>query len=394
MRSVLSRIVPSSGRRARTAPCPVPWPATLSSFSAAKRTVLATSSALSAKATASGRWSAARFQAWRASSQSGSLGVATRPAIASPVKSLIWSPRVSSGSSVRRCPRPPPAPRSPYPAGRGRGRRRRGRPRGGRQAPPGRRSRRCSRRSGRRRGCAERRAASTAEPSRSRVEAMPKAKSSSGTGALSASTGLLESAMTTKRSAAAATIFSRRWAPPPPLISQPSGVTWSVPSIAMSSRRSWLNSSTGMPSPRACSSVATEVATQRMPLTPRAAIAGSRWATVEPVPSPTVIPSSTSSAAASAAMRFSASALTAPHSTQPGATFFGSTGRNAMHPGDLCSRRDGRANLAHGRGRRAPFGGAHRRAHRRRPRPRGRRSRSTTRRSPGTTSRSRAAAGC
>ncbi len=53
---------------------------------------------------------------------------------------------------------------------------------------------------------------------------MPKAKSSSGTGALSASTGLLESAMTTKRSAAAATIFSRRWAPPPPLISQPSGV--------------------------------------------------------------------------------------------------------------------------------------------------------------------------
>ena len=63
-----------------------------------------------------------------------------------------------------------------------------------------------------------------------------------------------------------------------------------------------------MPSSRACSSVATEVATQRMPLRPRAAIAGSRWATVEPVPSPTVIPSSTSSAAASAAMRFSASA--------------------------------------------------------------------------------------
>ncbi len=74
--------------------------------------------------------------------------------------------------------------------------------------------------------------------------------------------------MTTKRSAAAATIFSRRWAPPPPLISQPSGVTWSVPSIAMSRRFSSLNSSTGMPSSRACSSVATEVATQRMPLEP------------------------------------------------------------------------------------------------------------------------------
>ena len=92
--------------------------------------------------------------------------------------------------------------------------------------------------------------------------------------------------MTTKRSAAAATIFSRRWAPPPPLISQPSGVTWSVPSIAMSSRSSSLNSSTGMPSSRACSSVATEVATQRIPLSPRAAIAGSRWATVEPGPEP------------------------------------------------------------------------------------------------------------
>ena len=66
--------------------------------------------------------------------------------------------------------------------------------------------------------------------------------------------------------AAAATIFSRRWAPPPPLISQPSGVTWSVPSIAMSSRSSSLNSSTGMPSSRACCSVVTEVATQRIPL--------------------------------------------------------------------------------------------------------------------------------
>ena len=93
--------------------------------------------------------------------------------------------------------------------------------------------------------------------------------------------------MTTKRSAAAATIFSRRWAPPPPLISQPSGVTSSVPSIAMSSRSRESKSSTGMPSPRACSSVATEVATQRRSVSPRRARAGSRWATVEPVPSPT-----------------------------------------------------------------------------------------------------------
>ena len=53
-------------------------------------------------------------------------------------------------------------------------------------------------------------------------------------------------------------------------------------------------------------SVAGEVATQRIESW-RAASAGSRKATVEPVPSPTFIPSSTSSAAASAATRFSVS---------------------------------------------------------------------------------------
>src|SRR3954470_14439686 len=111
----------------------------------------------------------------------------------------------------------------------------------------------------------------------------------------------------------------------------------------MSSRRSWLNSSTGMPSWRACSSVATEVATQRTSLTPRAAIAGSRWATVDPVPSPTVIPSSTSSAAASAAMRFSASADTALHSIQVRCNVFGVyKAHNTLRPiyarGDMDAR--------------------------------------------------------
>ena len=57
--------------------------------------------------------------------------------------------------------------------------------------------------------------------------------------------------MTTKRSAAAATIFSRVWAPPPPLTSQPSGATWSAPSIAMSRRSSPSNGSTASPSSRA-----------------------------------------------------------------------------------------------------------------------------------------------
>jgi hypothetical protein len=49
------------------------------------------SSPLSTKATALGRWSAARFQAIRAWSQSASFGVATRPVIASPLKSVIES---------------------------------------------------------------------------------------------------------------------------------------------------------------------------------------------------------------------------------------------------------------------------------------------------------------
>ena len=45
-----------------------------------------------------------------------------------------------------------------------------------------------------------------------------------------------DEAITTNRSAAAATIFSRVWAAPPPFTSHPAGSTWSAPSIAMSSR--------------------------------------------------------------------------------------------------------------------------------------------------------------
>src|SRR3954447_1236186 len=147
---------------------------------------------------------------------------------------------------------------------------------------------------------------SSARPSARRVAGMPKARSSSGTGGASASTTLSPEAITTKRSAAAATIFSRVWAPPPPLTSQPPGSTWSAPSIAMSSRSRRSNGSTSSPSARAAVSVATEVATQRRRSSRRAS-AGSRCATVLPVPSPTVLPSSTSAAAASAAARFSAS---------------------------------------------------------------------------------------
>ena len=59
------------------------------------------------------------------------------------------------------------------------------------------------------------------------------------------------------------------------------GAIWSAPSIARSRRSTSAASSTRRPSARAASSVATDVATQVMS-TPRAAIAGSRNATVEP----------------------------------------------------------------------------------------------------------------
>ena len=114
--------------------------------------------------------------------------------------------------------------------------------------------------------------------------------------------------MTTKCSAAPATIFSLVWAPPPPLTSQPSGEIWSAPSIVMSNRSMLVTASIRMPSSRAACSVRGDVAAQTMSRE-RLASAGSRYATVEPVPSPTVMPFSTSSAAASAATCFSRSTL-------------------------------------------------------------------------------------
>ena len=76
----------------------------------------------------------------------------------------------------------------------------------------------------------------TAEARDRRVASSPKAKSSRGTGGAKRWTNLFEETITTNWSAAAATIFSRVWAPPPPLTSHPDGSTWSAPSIAMSSR--------------------------------------------------------------------------------------------------------------------------------------------------------------
>ena len=111
--------------------------------------------------------------------------------------------------------------------------------------------------------------------------------------------------MTTKRSAAAATILSRVCAPPPPLISQPTGSTWSAPSMVRSSRSTSVKGLTSSPTAPASSAVAGDVATHVMS-NRRAPSAGTSSATVEPVPRPTHIPSSTSAAAASPTARFSA----------------------------------------------------------------------------------------
>src|SRR5579859_619829 len=142
------------------------------------------------------------------------------------------------------------------------------------------------------------------------VARSPNESSSRGIGPCRAGTGLEESAMTTNRSAAPATIFSLVCAPPPPLTSQPSGATWSAPSMVRSNRSMLATSSIRRPSSRAACSVRGDVAAHAIS-SDLLARAGSRYATVEPVPSPTVMPFSTSSAAASAATCFSRSVFMA-----------------------------------------------------------------------------------
>ena len=131
-----------------------------------------------------------------------------------------------------------------------------------------------------------------------------------GSGRRAPSTGFEESAITTNRSAAAATIFSRVWAPPPPLTSQPSGAIWSAPSIAMSSRSSRVERLDREPElagrllgrDRGRDAADLELARGER----RQQVGDGRAR-----PSPTSIPSATSSAAASAARRFSSSRLAA-----------------------------------------------------------------------------------
>ena len=161
--------------------------------------------------------------------------------------------------------------------------------------------------------------------------------SSSGTGGWMRATGLDESAMTTKRSAAAATIFSRVCAAPA-AFHQPAvrgdlvrAVDGHVESIDAIER---LDSATRDHVPLRRSAARWRRSACR---SDRRASAGSRNATVVPVPSPSVMPSSTSSAAASAASLFSWSALMAqPTHQEPNAM---PEGRS---PTDRLSRADGR----------------------------------------------------
>ena len=81
-RSVLTSTVSSSGPIG-AALWPVPCIATRRPRVRAKSTSACTSAALSGSATRAGRWSTARFQAWRAASQPSSPGSTTEPASAS-----------------------------------------------------------------------------------------------------------------------------------------------------------------------------------------------------------------------------------------------------------------------------------------------------------------------
>ena len=118
-------------------------------------------------------------------------------------------------------------PGRPSPTGRGRDRPRPASPRGGRRARRARAP--CPRKSAITppSGLCGVSGRSSTSPSsaeiRASVEARPNADSSSGIGAAILSTVFEESAITTNSSAVAATIFSRVWAPPPPLTSQRSG---------------------------------------------------------------------------------------------------------------------------------------------------------------------------
>src|SRR5690606_20092575 len=115
------------------------------------------------------------------------------------------------------------------------------------------------------------------------------------------STCLLGSMMQTNVSLASAMIFSRVSAAPPPLIRHLRGSHSSAPSTYSASRPALLRSTTSMPWPRRRALLCSELDTAPSIRCRMRARASMKYATVEPVPTPTSIPSSTNSMAFSAA---------------------------------------------------------------------------------------------
>src|SRR5690625_1871086 len=137
------------------------------------------------------------------------------------------------------------------------------------------------------------------------VVCQPKRTISTGSGkAPSVRTCFDASAITTKRVLALATIFSCRSAPPPPLMRSRSSSSSSAPSMVRSSVSASSSSIRFRPDFFASSFVALEVAmhSTRQPVSfSLSASSSTKKAAVEPVPSPSTIPSSTSLTASAAA---------------------------------------------------------------------------------------------
>src|SRR6202790_4649824 len=146
-----------------------------------------------------------------------------------------------------------------------------------------------------------------------RVAARPNGTTSTGSGKRpSASTHLESSAITIMRSDAAATIFSRSSAPPPPLMRLSAGSISSAPSTVRSSRSISSSVVKGTPQRTASSRVASDVGTPitLSPARTRSPSSSTKCFAVEPVPSPSLMPSRTSSSARAAACRFNSSIVT------------------------------------------------------------------------------------
>ncbi len=146
-----------------------------------------------------------------------------------------------------------------------------------------------------------------------RVAPRPNGMTSTGNGKRpSVGTHLVSSAITIMRSEAAATIFSRSSAPPPPLIRLSSGSISSAPSTVMSRWSISSNVVSGTPQRTASRRVASEVGTPTTlsPAATRSPSSSTKCLAVEPVPSPSCMPSRTSSRARAAACRFNWSMFT------------------------------------------------------------------------------------